>query len=301
MKRVYIWTFALLMLCYILLSFTLPTDPQSLEKYQLTQNGARLLTLTFVAPLVIIYTAAFYGFMRFNDYAEKVRKTKEGPHFQKLAIGLMIFAFSLPIQSIIGSLFNYVKHSNEGLVPIITLFREYILLVFAFAAVFMIAKGAEGLFDTLRKSKKKTIPSNYALIGTIIIASVYSWLVATESSRAIAEPAHYLPVWLIILTLAIPYVFVWCIGIRAAWQLHQYQNGVNGIIYRRAFDYLSKGVGVIIALSIFLQLITTLSEQLNRLSLAPLLLVIYFLVALYAVGYGFVARGAKKLKQIEEV
>ncbi len=301
MKRVYVGIFALLMLTYIVLNFTLPTDPQSLEKYQLTQTGARLLTFTFVAPLIIIYTAAFYGFIRFDDYADKVRKTKEGPHFQKLAVGLMILAFSLPIQSIIGSLFNYVKHGNEGLVPVVTVFREYTLLIFAFAAVFMIAKGAEGLFETLRKSKKKTIPSNYALIGTIIIASVYTWLITAESSTAVAEPAHYLPDWLIVLTLAIPYVFVWCIGIRAALQLHHYQNGIKGVIYKRAFDYLSRGVGVIIFISIFLQFITTLTEHLNRLSLAPLLLVFYFLVALYGVGYGFVARGAKKLKQIEEV
>jgi hypothetical protein len=50
-----------------------------------------------------------------------------------------------------------------------------------------------------------------------------------------------------------------------------------------------------------LQFLTTITEQLNRLNLAPLLIVLYLLIAFYAVGYALVARGAKKLKKIEDV
>lgn len=301
MKKVYIWTFAALMLCYLILNLTLPTDPQSLEKYQLTQSGARLLNLSFVIPLFIVYASAFYGFLRFHDYAGSVKKSKESPALYNLAYGLMVLAFSLPIQSILGSLFSYVKYRHQDLVPFVTVFREYLALVLASVALYLIARGAQGLFDTLKKDKKVLLHPYYALLGPIVLASVYTWFLTAKVSSATGEPSHYLPEWMIILTLSIPYIFVWCVGIRAALQLRLYRDGVKGVIYKRAFDHLSKGIGVVVLISITIQFITTLSAALSRLSLAPLLLVVYFLVALYAVGYGFVARGAKKLKQIEEV
>lgn len=116
-----------------------------------------------------------------------------------------------------------------------------------------------------------------------------------------SEPTYYLPNWLIILTLAVPYVYVWCVGINAVRNLNIYKNRVKGLVYKRAIDYLAKGIAVIIVLSIFIQLIAVLSAQLNRLNLTPLLAVIYLLLVLYALGYGLVSRGAKRLKQIEEV
>jgi hypothetical protein len=129
---------------------------------------------------------------------------------------------------------------------------------------------------------------------------MYAWLITTRQQGGVASDPYHMPDWLIILTLVIPYTFIWCIGIQASVWLYKYRTSVKGFIYRRALVNLSQGVGVIIVVSVLLRFLTTLTEQLNRLNVTPLLMVLYLLILLYAIGFGLVARGAKKLKQIEE-
>jgi hypothetical protein len=299
-KKPYLWIFVVLLATYIVLAFALPPDPQILSKHHLTATSVRLLNLSVIGPLTLVYLAALYGFLRVDDYANKVRNTKEGPHFKKLATGLTILALSLPLNGILGSLASYARHAQPHWSAELAISRNYIALALAAAAIILISKGARGLYGTLKRQDING-RSVYALIGPIILASIYTWLIVAQGSGNPDGPPYYLPEWLIVTTIAIPYVFIWCVGAWAAVHLYYYHNGVKGSIYKRAMNNLAKGVGAIIIISILLQFLTTLSGILNRLDLTPLLLVIYLLVGAYAVGYGLVARGAKKLKQIEEV
>ncbi len=300
MKSLYFRVFILLVVVYIVLTFALPADPQVLSKYGISSVQAKLLNLTIVGPLTLIYLVALKGFLRIHSYSRRIRETKEGIHFNNLSGGLMVLAFSLPINSIISAVASYMKYEHVNFYPVMNILRIYMTLIFAAVSIYFIAKGAEGLAANTTRRRLK-ISASYALAGPIILASVYTWLITLPENSALDNPYQNLPDWLLILTLAIPYTLVWSIGVRAASQLFLYQKSIKGVIYKQAFDNLSKGLGVLIATSIFIQLITTLSEQLNRLNLTPLLLIVYLLVMLYAVGYGLVASGAKKLKKIEEV
>jgi hypothetical protein len=66
-------------------------------------------------------------------------------------------------------------------------------------------------------------------------------------------------------------------------------------------NLLAKGIGGVILISILIQFLTTASARLNRLNLTPLLIIVYCLLLLYGIAYGFIAVGAKRLKRIEEV
>lgn len=299
MKKVYVWTFLALLVTYIILAFGLPVNPQTMAKYGLSHTELRLLSLTTVLPLVFVYLAALYGFTRINDYANKIQSTKEGPHFKKLASGLMVLAFSLPVNSIIGSLTTYVRHAHPHMVSDISIVRQYVALALAFTAIYLIAKGAGGLYGTL-KNKKMDSRSVYGMLGPIVLASIYTWLIVAQVHHLPAGQPYYLPDWLVVLTIAVPYVYIWCVGAWGAFHLYKYQDGVKGLIYKRAIDNLAKGIAAVIVISILLQFLTTLSGLLNRLELTPLLIIVYILIAFYALGYALVARGAKKLKQIEE-
>jgi hypothetical protein len=301
MKKVYILAFVALLAAYLILAMTLPSDPQVLAKHGLTQASARMLNMTTLIPLSLIYLAALYGFIRVKDYADKVRRTKEGPGFSDLALGLGLLAFSLPIRAIVGNYATYVRHAEPQLVAEISILRNYLTLVFAFAALFYIAKGAEALLDTLRRSALRERSLVYSLAGPIILASLYTWLIVESGPIRSGDAPYYMPEWAVITTLAIPLVFTWCLGAWAAFQLYKYHHGVKGVIYKRAINNLAIGVAAIVIIAILTQFITTLSGTLNRLDLQPLLIIVYVLVAVYAVGYGLVARGAKKLKQLEEV
>ncbi len=299
MKNRYFWAFTSLIVIYIGLAFGLPSDPEILKRYEISQNQARLLNLTIIAPIVVVYFTALYGFLRFRTYAKSVEDSKEGRPLKQLSIGLAVLAFGLPISSIIGSLTNYIQFDQSQWMSTASIFRSYISLLFPLIAFTYISLGAQGLVDTLKRQSVFHRPI-LSLLGPIILASVFTWLITSQPHETASQISYHLPNWLVILTLAVPYVYIWCRGIQAAYKLNMYKGTVKGLLYKRAIDYLAKGICVIIGLSILVQLITTLSAQLNRLDLGPLLLILYLLVALFALGYGLVARGAKKLKQIEE-
>jgi hypothetical protein len=301
-KKTYVWAFLVLLAVYIVLAFTLPSDPQVLSKHGLTQLNARLLNLTVVVPIALIYLTALYGFIHVDNYATKIHDTKEGPHFKNLALGLMILVFSLPVTAILGSLRSYAGHELPNLLPTITIVRNYIALAFVLAAIYMIAKGVQGLYGTLkrRRANNNQLVSFYGIIGPVLLASLYTWLIVAQGYETPGDGPYYLPEWVLITTIIVPYVFIWCVGIWAAVYLYRYQAAVKGVIYKRAINYLAKGIAVIILISILVQGLTSLAGVLNRLDLTPLLFIVYLLIGLYVVGYGLVARGAKKLKQIEE-
>lgn len=300
-RRTYTLLFALLAGVYIVLALTLPSDPAALARYNLSQGQAHLLGLTVVLPLVLIWFSALYGFLHCKAYARIVRESKEGRPFNNLADGLMVLAFGLPIAGIMSSLFNYVSFQSADLAPTATIFRNYIGLGFSLIGLLLLAKGAQGLVATLRPKVKHAYPP-YSSLALILLASLFTWLIiARPSSAETGQAIYYLPNWLIVSTLAIPYLFAWYKGALAAYHLYLYKNNIKGSIYKRAFNDLAKGIGVIVGLSILLQFLTTMTARLNRLTLTPILLIIFVLIGLYAVGYGLVARGAKKLKKIEEV
>jgi sulfite exporter TauE/SafE len=97
-----------------------------------------------------------------------------------------------------------------------------------------------------------------------------------------------------------PYIYTWFIGLLAAYEIYLYAFKTPGIIYRRALKLLALGLGWTIAVSVLSQYITTLTKV-RLLKINALLILVYSLLILLAVGYLLVAWGAKKLQRIEEV
>lgn len=302
-KRIETWIFLILLATYVTLGFVLPSNPETIARYDITQFQARLLNLSIVIPISLIYLTAWYGYLRVGEYAKKITGTKEGPHFRIMALGLMVLVLNLPITSVIGSIRSYARHAAPELLPFATISRNYISMILMVIAMVLIAKGVAGLYDTLkRRNTLKSQPPFYGLIGQILLAAIYVYLIVEQSYTSdTASNPYILPAWVIVPTIAVPYVFAWCTGIWAARRLLAYQLEVKGTVYRHALSYIAKGLAVIVLVSILIQGMTSLGGVLNRLELTPLLSFIYFLLVLYAIGFGLVARGAKKLKLIEEV
>lgn len=300
-NKPYTYLFLILVTLYLGMVVRLPSDPVALERYHITQSKAHLLGLTIAIPLTLVWLAALYGFLRFKSYADTVSETREGLPFRYLANGLMVLAFSLPITSIISSLLTYMAVHNRDLLPLATIMRNYLNLIFPLIAFTLLAKGADGLVKFLRPIKTLPYP-RYSSLGLIIASSLYTFLIIGRPwGGAGGDMVYFLPTWVVVLTIAIPGLYIWHKGALAAYRLYIYKQKVKGVVYKNSFSDLLMGLGTIVVLSISLQIMLTLSERLNRLHLTPLLIIIYILVATYAVGYGLVARGAQQLKKIEEV
>jgi hypothetical protein len=113
--------------------------------------------------------------------------------------------------------------------------------------------------------------------------------------------SYPLPYWIVMATLVVPYIYMWFLGLWAAYELYLYRLKVSGIIYRKSWSLLAVGIGAIIIMQIILQYIGTLASQFNKLSFDSLIIVVYAALILLAVGYVLVARGARRLQKIEEV
>lgn len=296
------YLFLTLTLSYITLAVFLPTDPNTLVKYDLTETQARLLNLTVLIPLVAIWLAALYGYVRFKSYALLVRDSPEGRPLSRLADGLGILAFSLPITAVLGSVFNYLAAQNPDLLPLAALVRNYSRLLFSLGSFLLLAWGAAALLRTVKPVREPNRHvSSYAVLAIILLSSLFTWLIIARPLPAdVASSTYHTPNWVIILTLAVPYLFAWYQGAAACYRLYLYKSRVGGTLYKQVFGNLAIGIGTVVATSVLIQFILTLSVRLNRLDITPVLAIVYLLLIFYAVGFGLVARGAKKFKKFEE-
>lgn len=299
--RPYVLAFVALVLLYVGLVFTLPPSPQTLERYELSVAQVRLLNLTVVVPLVIIWLTALYGFVNLRRYANSVAETKEGPAFKYLSYGLMVLAFSLPLNSLTSLLVRHTSTNSPDLLVPLTIMRNHFVLILSLTAFWILVVGARALAKTLVAKSFPYIPRGFAS-GLIVLAVIYTWLITAKPlNQGMEERSYYLPTGVLIFTLVIPYVLAWKAGLLTTYYLYSYHKKVKGIIFKSAFKDLAVGLGVVVVVAILIQLITTSSAQLNRLNLTPVLGIVYGLLIMYAVGYGLVARGAKKLKKFEDL
>lgn len=292
--------FLLLTTGYVAVALFGPIDPATLSKYSLTLGGARLLTLSIVVPIVAIWMSALYGLLRFREYAKVVEDTKEGKAFKYIALGITLLAFSLPVAGMVSSTLGAIAVRNPGFLVGSIIIKNYINLILPACGLLLLNKGSNELLSTLKRNKAPAWPP-FSLPAVIVLSSFYTWCITTRAFGFTGDAGYYLPNWLILATLAVPYLYVWCRGLLSAYRLFVYRRNIRGQVYKNSLTALARGVTTIIVLSILTQLITTISARLSRLNLTPILLIIYVLVALNAVGYGLLAYGAKKLKQIEEV
>ena len=139
------------------------------------------------------------------------------------------------------------------------------------------------------------------MVGAITGSSILTWMTVSYANSSKSQSIFYLPAWLVVLTLVVPYVYMWYCGLSAAYCLFSYHRHVKGILYRQSLSYIAVGIGLAVGTAALIQFFTIYSSHVTRFALGPLLLIVYGLVLIYAAGYLCIARGAKKLKIIEDV
>lgn len=301
-RRVFL-LLAIFIITYVAVTFGVPPDPETLERYNLTATRMRFLSLTIAIPLVAIWYAAFYGFAKFKDYAELIKQSADGQAFTKIANGLMVLAIGLPLNSITSAVLRYAGRSNPDVQAVTAIINNYLNIIIALTAFVLIGAGARLLLGL--NNKKPPLPHALALsLGFLIMGSFYAYLLleaAASHQHAAAENAiHDLPRWLVMTTVIIPYLYIWYTGMISAFYIDFYRKNIGGLLYRRALKFLAWGVGSVIISSIALQYLTALDIA-ATLSLRALLVIVYVLLIIISVGYIFIAMGAKRLKQLEEV
>jgi hypothetical protein len=279
----------------------LPTPlPAVLQQYKVSAVGLKLIYLTIVIIFAVIWSAGFYGYSRLVRYSQLIRREKDGQQIDKIAKGVFFLVMWLPVSSTLSAVLNLVVRRHPELSGTVTIVDNYVSLLLPLVGFIFIGYGAHGLHGIARRAQAAY---NYTLsLGLTAfltyIAVVYFHLVVSTAQRALV---YHLSFWMLTLTIVGPYIFMWAIGLIAVFEIRSYMQKIEGIIYKKSLAHLALGLGWLIITSIIFQYLSTLTSRLSHLSIYMLLAIIYALLLILSVGFVFIALGAKKLQQIEEL
>lgn len=290
--------------CYILFlllysGFTLlPAPlPATLHQYHVSALGLRVIDLTLIVLLAAIWYAGFYGYAKLYEYALLIRNNNDGEQVIKLSRGILLLVMWLPISSTISAILNFLTVKHPGFMSAAKIIENYISLLFPLAGFIYISMGARKLSE-LVKQRPSYLATNVLAISLTYIGLIYIHQVATTQNRS---AVYHMPMWLILITIVGPYIYMWFMGLLAVYEIYQYRQKVKGIIYKKSWGLMSLGLGWLVVVTIVLQYLTTLSSHLTRLSIYGILTIIYALLLLIAVSFVLIAGGTRRLQRIEEV
>ena len=300
------YVFTLLVGAYLLFVFLTHPDHALLAYYHLSVAQYRGIVATVIIPLVVIWYLAFYGFTKLQSYSQMIYKNKDGHYVRWLKEGVMILAFQLPLVALANAILKYAavndRHFDSGAVII----SHYISLAFPLIAFICIGYGTRGLTEIVKARPSLRaiyiMAASFIVIGTAFTYFVFKGVPNTDLvTHPLNQAVYDLPNWALLITIVMPYVFMWFAGLLGAYELYLYGRKTPGIVYRRSWNLLALGCGWIILTSICTQYLTALAGHIDILKINALLIVIYSLLILLAGGYLLLALGAKKLQRIEEV
>jgi hypothetical protein len=291
--------FAVLLLIGVTLAFAIPPSYTTLHTLHISAAMYRTAILTLILPYGVIWFAAFYAFDNLERYAIKLgRSAREGKAFRRIANGVGIMAWGLALPTIISLILGGVAAHQPGFKAMHIIINNYILLLVPLISFNVINKGTRQLIDILGVKVGRFSSQLFALAYiTIGVFFVYFVLRNHHTSN---NPYH-LAIMPLIITLIIPYLYAWLIGLLSAYELWLYARKAVGVLYKQALVQLSGGIAIVIAAAIAVQYITSSYTSKTNISLTNVLIIMYALLAVQALGYVMIALGAKRLKIIEEV
>lgn len=294
--QIYYW-YGALALAYLLLTFLPAPSSATLTKYHLSALGLRLLDITLVLPILVMWFAIFYGYEKLRHYSQAITGSRDSKPITNLTQGLFVLAVGVPLASIISSTLALLARSHHSLDAAAAIIPNYISVLYPLIAFMFISVGTRKL-SLIAKKRPSYVQANLVGLIVIILGVVFCDLIAS-SHHSIRE-AYHMSYSLVMLTLAIPYMYVWFLGFLSVVELYIYGTQVAGIVYRRSWRLLAMGLGSVIILDILLQYLDTMTSWLGDLSLSGLLLVLYVLLFALAASFILVAVGTQKLMKIEE-
>jgi hypothetical protein len=272
-------------------------SPATLLQYHVSVLGLRIIDVSLIILLGVIWYLGFYGYARLKTYAQLIHGNKDGKQVMKLTRGVLLVVLWLPISTTVSSVLSFIAMKHPGFLPASIIISNYVSLSIPFLG-FIIINAAVRKLNIMAGQYPPARATNLIVLLLIYVGLIYYHFVASTQNRSLV---YHMPIWVILTTLAAPYMYMWFMGMQAVYDLSQYRRKAPGIVYRRSWARLGLGLGWLLVLSISFQYLSTLGAHLAHLSIYWLLAVIYSILLVLAVGFLFIADGARKLQKIEEV
>lgn len=290
--------FIVLSVVGVVLALGLPPDPYDLARMHITSGAYRLAVGLLLVPYIIIWFTAFYTFAKLQEYNRYVKKSTEGRAFRKLTAGMGILAFGLAVPTLALLFFRAIGQVHPGFRTVGTVMNDYLTLFVPLVAFTFFSTAARQLVRSTRV-QSGLLSIRLSVIFFLALSTVYTRL--TLHNYDLHPDLYYLNVFFLLVTIVIPYLYTWFLGLFSAFEFRVYAQQVKGLLYRQALRQFAAGVTIVICGSIAIQFVNgTVEARISR-SLGSILLVEYILLIIVAIGLLLMAFGTKKLKKIEEV
>lgn len=296
-------TFGLLIVAFFLLLAVVPVNHAIMAQYDLSTTPYKVLYFLVYLPFAGSWVAAYYGYSRLVAYARSVTSTAEGSGFAALAKGTGWLAWGFLLQSYAAVVLNAIANAHPNFHPTASIISNYIGVFFLFVAFVFIGSGARALIQHTKQQVSAVMTRNIQL-AFVTLGVLYCYLIFRNLdlyTLSASNNPYFLPVWLLILTIIIPYLYAWFIGLLAAYEIIVVAKHAKGVLYRQALRLLAGGVAVVIGSLITEQYVRTVVPHTGRLSLNIALLLTYLIYLAMAAGFVLITTGASRLKKIEEV
>jgi hypothetical protein len=296
--------FLALAVVYIWQVLTATVSPDEQAQYHASEAQIHKLSLAIALPYIVIWIVGLVGYLWLRSYTAYLGKDKDAGGFRSLTFGVGLLTFWLPLSTLASGLASsyYTNHpaATASLVRLVN-FANILLLLPAFWLVY---QGTIRLLQSAKVTRNGLSPKQTILY--ILLCALYVFVVFHDPVRLtvrddVQAATYYMSDWWILLTIVIPRLIMWYLGLAAAANIILYRHKVKGSIYKEGLRLVAFGLTGVVISTIVLRIVQSLSIQLSKLSLLVLFLVVYVLLAIIAVGYVYLAKGASRLQKIEEL
>ncbi|MFA5934147.1 MAG: hypothetical protein WC795_02945 [Candidatus Paceibacterota bacterium] len=302
---IYILVSGLLWIAYFILTFSTPLTEAS-NKFNLTLFSRTLLQISIILPIFIAWFASFYATIGLKKYTDLIIVSEDGKAVRLIGVGISVLIFGLVLSLVAGSLRGYILAYYTEYLKLFVIINNYITVAVPLVSYWLIFKGSYKLALTV--TDKKFIKSNrfFPICITLVLSAVYIVSLflnpIRQSSPYPGTPAtYYLSDLWILLTICIPYIIGWFLGVFSICNLKIFTKKTTGFIYKKSFKRFNLGITIIVGFSIMMQILSSFSVSFRNISFDWILVIVYIIIAILVAGYLILASGVNKLKDIEIV
>ena len=293
---------SLLTIIFILEIIILPADKISLSYYGVSAVNYRIIEILTNLTLILVWVIAFWGYLKLYNYAKALNNIPEAKVYKQLAFGIAWLAWSLPLIDIVNKLLLTMALKSHLANSITTIVNNYFVLVMPLVAFLIIGIAVKKL-NILSKPTNNF--ANYlAMLIFLIAGSIYAYLIVEHlrfHNLTAFNNIYHLPVWLVIVSIIIPYLYGWFVGLLSSFELTRFGLNSAGIIYKKALLYLTTGLSGIIISFILLQYLTTIWPATPHIEYNYRLIIIILCRIFSGLSFLIMSIGASKLTTIEKV
>lgn len=288
---------------YVLLSLVLPASEATRQASNMTAFEYHVVALLVAFPTLMVWLAAFAGYGQLRSYAGSIRKTPEGIYFDQLAGGVTWLAWSLPVSVIVPMVFNAIADEGHSFHAGSVIISNYLTLILPLIAFSVIAGASRGLLATV-KVKLTLINARLIIAAFLLLGVLYCFATFRHfdlTSLGTTNNPYFLPLWLMVMTVTVPYLYAWFMGILAAFEITLFRRHVRGVLYKRPLGLLVGGLLLVILSSVAQQYASSVEPQLSSLALDYRLVFTLLFRLISGAGFILIVMGAYRLQKIEEV